>query len=547
MALREILAKFGIDVDSKKLKDADSAISKLATNIKEVGGLMVGGAIIGGLKGFVGEMTDLEGHITDTSAQLGISTDAFQRWELATKLAGAGSEDFTAALRVLQKNMGAAASGEKGATEAFGKLGVKITDANGHMRDSSDVFKDVGLAIAKMPNQAQRTAALMQLLGKGGAKLGPLFNQGEEGMQKLLGALDEAGGPIGQDALESIGATGDALDKFEASTKGLKATIAANFFPALTAMISYITKAAVSFRKATKDTEILKAAFIVLGAIAARQALLMYARYLPFLLLVGLLVLLVDDLLTFFKGGDSLIGRFLDAVLGAGSASEIAKEMRKDFRDLRHELDRIPGAGQKLEHALRKIGDSIKKFFTNDLPQAWQTFWEQMNEQDKTGGKTFGDFWAKILAESAERMKDGAKDIIKALIDAIKAELDKAADTASQYFKDFLQKAEETVLDVTGISQTSNLGNTAQSTVDRGKGAVQQGVDTVKGGVSKGVNKIKGLLGLGSLNIVNHIESIDIRTNDAKGVLKAAREGAGKALDDSNRATLSSLETVVVT
>ena len=56
---------------------------------------------------------------------------------------------------------------------AYEKLGVKVTNADGSLRDGQDVYWEVIDALGKMENETERDAIAMQLLGKFGKELKP--------------------------------------------------------------------------------------------------------------------------------------------------------------------------------------------------------------------------------------------------------------------------------------------------------------------------------------------------------------------------------------
>ena len=76
-----------------------------------------------------------------------------------------------------------------------------------------------------------------------------------------------------------------------------------------------------------QNSNIFRATVIVLTAVMGALAIAAAAANWPFLLIagvIGVLILAMDELITFLEGGDTLLGRFLDHVGGAGTAAEVA-------------------------------------------------------------------------------------------------------------------------------------------------------------------------------------------------------------------------------
>lgn len=73
----------------------------------------------------------------------------------------------------------------KEAAKLFAELGIRVTDSNGKMRNSSDVMLDVGDALKRIEDPAKRADIAMRLMGRGGAELIPMLLMGSKGIQSL--------------------------------------------------------------------------------------------------------------------------------------------------------------------------------------------------------------------------------------------------------------------------------------------------------------------------------------------------------------------------
>mgnify|MGYP003439950314 FL=1 len=336
MALREILARFGIQVDgAEQLNKLDKSIGATKGKLGDLLGLVGGAAIVGGFRQMAGQLDQLEGHIVDTSAQLGLHTDELQRWELAGRLAGAEAADLATAFRFLQKNQADAAKDANGSqAKAFKELGLNIKDSTGELKASGPFLKEVGLAIAAIESPAKRTEALMTLLGKSGGKLGPLFNQGAAGLDQALAEIDKLGGPIGEDALANLGEFNDQMVKAEVSTNKLKVAIANKLYPTLTQLLEKTFGWSKGLQDATKNTQLLQSGLGILAVIAGKFAITTYGKYLPLIALFAAATLLVEDLTVWLQGGNSATGALLDSLFGLGTGAEVAGKVNKAFQEL---------------------------------------------------------------------------------------------------------------------------------------------------------------------------------------------------------------------
>ena len=77
--------------------------------------------------------------------------------------------------------------------EAYKKLGVNVTDANGNLLDGEEVYWKSIDALGQIQNETERDAIAMQLFGKSAQELNPLIEAGSEKMQELGKQAREAG------------------------------------------------------------------------------------------------------------------------------------------------------------------------------------------------------------------------------------------------------------------------------------------------------------------------------------------------------------------
>jgi hypothetical protein len=98
----------------------------------------------------------------------------------ATRLAGGNAEDMTAGMKALHDAMADWNLGHGNASETaqvMNLLGISMKDANGNLRDTAVVTREVIAAIAAMPNPANRARIANILLGGSGDKLVETFRQ----------------------------------------------------------------------------------------------------------------------------------------------------------------------------------------------------------------------------------------------------------------------------------------------------------------------------------------------------------------------------------
>lgn len=151
--------------------------------------------------------------INTLSKVTGISTYDLQLYAAAADLVDVSVEDLAKAQGKLKKSMLTASEG--GSTlQYFEQLGVTVTDANGELRDSNDIFLEVIQALGQMENETERDAIAMQIFGKSAANLNPLIEDAGATYAEVAQMLEENGlEPISQEELDKANEFNDDIDR----------------------------------------------------------------------------------------------------------------------------------------------------------------------------------------------------------------------------------------------------------------------------------------------------------------------------------------------
>ncbi len=184
------------------LARAKSAAVKFAANIKAAFMAAVGviGAIGAAVASAVTSFVTAGSDFNDMSARTGASAEQLQHWTYAAKQTGASAEDLEKALRSAAKN------------------GV-----------GPGQFERVGQEIASIKDPAERSAKAMEMFGKSGTKLIPMFAD-----LNALKAQSNALGPIlTEDQVRTADALGDSFGALVEALKRIVQQIGAAFGPYL--------------------------------------------------------------------------------------------------------------------------------------------------------------------------------------------------------------------------------------------------------------------------------------------------------------------------
>ncbi len=204
---------------------AASGVKKLADGLQ---------SMAGAAKNAVVETAQYADDIATLSVQTGISTEKLQEYNYMTGLADVELETITGSMSKLTKNMATAQKGTGDAAAAFEALGVSTTNSDGSLRDNEAVFGDIINKLGEMTNETERDAYAMQIFGKSAQDLNPLIALGADGFANLAQEAKDMGYVMDGDALNSMLAVADAMDRTEKMADSVKQQIATQLAPIIT-------------------------------------------------------------------------------------------------------------------------------------------------------------------------------------------------------------------------------------------------------------------------------------------------------------------------
>ncbi|MGX8701516.1 phage tail protein [Caproiciproducens sp.] len=222
-----------------KLKSGLSGLgSGLATGAKAAGASLaaMGAATVAAAAG-AGKLLMSSVETADGLQQMsdvtGISAEQLQVMKYQGSALGVELDTMTRAQAKLTKNMQSASTGSKTQTAAFKALGVSVTDGNGHLRNSTEVFNEVITKLGGMENSTERDATAMNIFGKSAMELNPLIKAGGDELKNMSDEAKKNGAVMSNEAVSGLDSFGDSLDASKLALKGMAGTMAAGALPML--------------------------------------------------------------------------------------------------------------------------------------------------------------------------------------------------------------------------------------------------------------------------------------------------------------------------
>lgn len=460
-ALREILAYFKIDVDSKPLDAANKKVASFkgglsnltqvlnhvagpaALNlVEEIAGAWAGASVLGHMKQFIQESIEAGKQLALTSEKIGVNIDKLEEWHLAAEEAGVGAEDLDKAFRYLNRNLGAQGKGKKEIQQAFADLGGKSTGAE----DVSEFMLKLADRFESLDTQAKRTALSMSIFGKSGQSVLPLLQQGSAAVREMMEDVRELGEQEGDTAEFAKMAKESAKQaaRLNFAIHGLKERFVRELLPGLIHIEKTGAKVAAQFRRLTRETDALKDALKVIGFASVYLSLERIFRLFgvntdsvfgmiktllkmgPIAALAIFLGLALEDLFGLFTGKDSYIEGVIDQFYGLGAAQKMVKDFKEEWKSYLDMIDtRLPTTQAFVKGLTGSILELFKAtFFAGkavfDLGRALGSLAvDSHKDWGKKGGAfdSFKEIW-KDLKGVGSGLGGSIKDITEPFIDA---------------------------------------------------------------------------------------------------------------------------------
>lgn len=384
-ALREIFASFKTKVDTKGIEKGQKAVSGLSSGMKKLGvlaaGVFAAGALVRGFQ----ELAQTADNLAKQSKTLGLSVESLDAWQTAAGLAGVEAAALSTGFRKLQLGSKQAADGSATMVRAFSQLGIGLDELASSSPEEQ--FLKVGAALAKIEEPALRNASAQELLGRQGADLIRIFEGGEEATEALLTKL-EASAPITTEQAKKFEQMNDQILLAERAFMKFKAALATTIIPIVLWSASKLEILGGALSSIAANTNLFASALGVLAAV-------LVAKYTPaliraiaanfaFLAPLALLVLVVDDLVAAWLGGESLIGDAIDSIFGEGTTADIVKFLKF--------LTEEPGK------AFNQFLSDIE-FISDQIVAAFYSLFDSIFGEGTTKG--YYDFLARLTSEPA--------------------------------------------------------------------------------------------------------------------------------------------------
>ena len=432
-------------IGNVKLQAVSAQFKEMGDKLTAAGQAMVpfsaaGAAVAGSLGALAVKSGEAADDLNTLATVTGISVKQLQLYKAGADLVDVSVETIAKSQQKLTKSMSTASGGTGKQAEAFKKLGVSVTNADGSLKSSDQVFNETIKALSGVENETERNALAMTLMGKSAMELNPLIEDGGKTYEQLaqtMAANDLKF--VDQETIDGANRFNDALDTLKASglatLQTLGTQLASYLAPAMETIAGALEKVLGWLSQLSPQT------LTIIGIIASVIAVIA-----PILLFLGKIAFAISSITALM----STLGISFAAIAGpVGIVIAVIAALIAIGVLLYKNWDKIKAAAQKLWSNIVTAFNNIKTAISNALMAAlakvvsiWKTIEtaigktvikikmsvKQAFENIKTTATTIfnnlktsiSNTWNKIK-EAITKPIDKAKEAVKSAIDKIKS------------------------------------------------------------------------------------------------------------------------------
>lgn len=356
--VNELVTKFTYQGTTEPINNFTDGLKGAMGILGAMGAVLGAGAV--GLAAMTMRVVDQADALGDLSARTGVAVEAIQKLDYAAVMNGSSVEAMNSSLEGLSRQIGLAANGEKMQGDLFKEMGISVKDAEGKVKSADVVFAEMQNTLSgKSP---QEIAGYLRKL-----RLDPTLAQTlgltAEQMAKLNSEA-EGFGIMSQEQIDQAQEFNDSLDQLKMGMSGFTNQMMLSVAPSmlegieifkgflmankdlinngLSVVVGFISGAFHVLKSFWQVIDGLAGAFggwtNVLGIVTTailylNRAMLKNPAVWIAAALIGLM-LVVDDLVTAFNGGESAVATFFDEMFGI----DIVNAMIKGFNILKQVL-----------------------------------------------------------------------------------------------------------------------------------------------------------------------------------------------------------------
>lgn len=226
--VQNVLGDFGI-----KLSDSQVLMGTWA-----VAGVAAVAAITDKLFDLTKAVADYGDNIDKMSQKLGLSTDAYQKWDYVLKLAGGDIDSMAGGFKKMTDTLADARNGSENAIAQFTALGISMEEIQN--LNQEEMFERVVYALQGVEDETQKAAAANDIFGRSGQQMLPLLNQTEEATRSLMEQTEEFGLVMSEDSVKASAHFNDSITLIQESLAATGRSLGETLMPIFQGFLDWV-------------------------------------------------------------------------------------------------------------------------------------------------------------------------------------------------------------------------------------------------------------------------------------------------------------------
>ena len=345
MIIRELLIRFGAQLDKNDINKADQQVRNFANNSRNILSTMLGMGFVYAFKRGVSEMVTAASAVRENlnvlSYSFGENMADIEAWAQAFGDAAGRSKYEMAQMAgqlgavlnpMLDKNTEAAAEMSKGLSELAVDLASFFNTADEQagrallsgIVGETEPLKRYGIIMTQ-------EALKMYMKEKGIKGNIATMSQAEKTQLRYNFILEKTTSAQG-DAIRTAHEYANASRALRSKVSELAVDAGAKLLPIMGAMVQIGRRVVTAILEISRESRILESALLTLAVVAGVVATAIARPWLPLILAIKAVIFAVDDFWTFLEGGESVIGDLIEWIAGPGSAADALEWLKTAFQ-----------------------------------------------------------------------------------------------------------------------------------------------------------------------------------------------------------------------
>lgn len=178
-------AMTGVSVAAGEAKSAFVGLADAGGGLGNAFAALTPALTIAGIGAMAKGAIETADSLNDLSQQTGVSVEGLSVFSKAAKLGGTDLETVSGAMGKLAKNMYEASNGNQAIADKFKNMGIAIADSKGKLYSVDQVMLQVATRFQGMEDGAKKQGEAFDLMGRKGAELIPMLNEGGDAIARM--------------------------------------------------------------------------------------------------------------------------------------------------------------------------------------------------------------------------------------------------------------------------------------------------------------------------------------------------------------------------